>query len=79
MPRYRAQNVKAYGMGNWFSVELVPLDSTKEDVYQAVLKKEGDKLVLLTDPPQIVVSRAVYPSIPDVVFKDLSSRFTIKE
>lgn len=79
MPQYRVQNVKAYALGNWFSVELVPLDSVNEDVYQVVLKKERDKLTLVTDPPQIIISKAVYPSIPDIVFKDLSSRFTIRE
>lgn len=66
---YTVANVQAYRDGSWLGARINTLQ-TGQDTYICILRVEGDRLKLVTDPPSLTIASPVYPDIPrDVIVK----------
>lgn len=61
-----------YERGDWYAALLKPTDPNT-DTYRVVLQKKDGVWVVITDPPQIVVSRLRYPATPASVVSDVDN------
>jgi hypothetical protein len=66
MPKYVVGDIQAFGRGEWLGVRLNPLDP-KQDTYLGIIKVENNNLTMATDPPAIIISKPVYPDIPQAI------------
>lgn len=58
---------KLYQRGEWYATLLKPSDPS-QDTYRVVLQKKDNVWQIVTDPPEIVLSKVRFPTIPgDVV------------
>jgi hypothetical protein len=75
---YKINTGKLYITGQWYAT-TVQKKLTKEqerttyiDVYRVVLGKNGGNWVVLTKPPEIILSAARYPDIPRDILVDIN-------
>lgn len=68
---FTATGGKLYKEGQWYAVKLVP--KAGGDAYRVVLKKQSDNWTVVTDPPAIILSAPVYPSVPREVLSDINN------
>jgi len=64
MQQYSVQKGHLYKQGQWYGAKLVPNDPANYDELRVILKKSSGKWTLISSPPEMVVSKAVYPEIP---------------
>ncbi len=72
---------KIHLQGEWYTAtvrELIP-GRNKSDIYRIVAQKKGGKWVLVTTPPDLVISNVRYPDIPREVLLDLNRRQSIAD
>jgi hypothetical protein len=74
MSFYTIQDDKLYGNGEWYGAKLVPSNSNAYDTLRIVLKHTSSGWGIVTNPPEIVISRPVYPNIPGYILTDLNNR-----
>lgn len=72
MKSYSISNSKLYKRGEWYSALLTPSDTSTQDVFQIVFNKSNGSWHLVTDPPEIIISRPAYPEIPSEIFENFS-------
>ncbi len=70
---------RVFGRGDWYFGVLAPKALEKQDALVVVLQNKNGSWEVVTDPPNIVISKSVYPNIPEEVFGYISSRFTGEE
>lgn len=70
---YTIQKSRLYKDGGWYAAKLVPNDTSTNDTLGIVLKKTGVTWRIVTLPPEIVISKAIYPEIPSEVLTDLNN------
>ena len=74
---FTLSSAKLYGKGDWLAAKLVPNNKALYETYSIVFKKNNNQWSIVTDPPEIIISKPVYPEIPDEILKDLSQPFKI--
>lgn len=78
---YTFLDEKLHLQGEWYTAtvrELIP-GRNKSDIYRLVAQKEGDKWILITTPPDLIISNVRYPDIPREVLLDLNRRQSIAD
>jgi hypothetical protein len=70
---------RVFGRGGWYFGVLTPKAPEKQDALVVILQNKNGSWEVVTDPPNIVISKSVYPNIPEEVFNYISSRFTGEE
>ncbi len=73
MQLFSIQGGKLYGQGEWYGAKLVPNDPRAYDTLRIVLKKENGRWSIVTQPPEIILSRPIYPQIPASILSDLDN------
>lgn len=78
---YTFLDEKLHLQGNWYTAtvrELIP-GRNKSDIYRIVAQKKEDNWILVTIPPDLVISNVRYPDIPREVLLDLNGRQSIAD
>ncbi len=76
---YSIQQGRLYGKGEWYGTALVykgsflGADMFKSDTLRIVLKKENNKWVVATNPPDIILTSISYPDIPVDILRNTNS------
>jgi hypothetical protein len=73
---YTIQTGWLYGKGDWYATKLVyrgPSKTYDTDTLRLVARKQDNSWKVVTIPPQITVSRILYPEIPETVAKDINN------
>jgi len=73
MQLYNVEMAKLYENGEWCGIILTPKNNAAYDVLRAVLKKQNNAWRVVTDPPEIILSKPVYPSIPTDLLSDIDN------
>ena len=73
MQLYSVQSSKLYKNGDWYGAKLVPNDTGSYDTLRVVLKKEKGVWKIVTQPPEPVISKPVYPEIPTEILTDINN------
>lgn len=67
---------KLYSQGEWYGATLVPKNTDDNalafDLLRLVMQKDGDTWKLATSPPELILSRVVYPDIPRDILVDIN-------
>lgn len=72
--QYQIQAGKLYRWGEWYGTTLkyTGPDQLNADTLRVVLKKENNTWKIATDPPDITLSKNVYPSVPEDILRDIN-------
>lgn len=73
-PDFEVQKGKLYAQGDWYGTTLKYRggDLFNADTLRMVMKKENGIWVIKTDPPNISLSRFIYPDIPEYILRDVN-------
>lgn len=74
---YEIQPGKLHKQGEWYTTTLRYKDQTdifSSDTLRAVLHKKNGSWEVVTDPPEIIISKVVYQDIPDDIIDDINDR-----
>jgi hypothetical protein len=74
--RYSIDGLRLYGLGEWASALLKPnhkVSSDQADIYRVVLSRTTSWIVV-TSPPEIIISSKKYPTIPKDVLSNLNKQ-----
>lgn len=76
MTLYEIQRGKLYQFGDWYGTTLkyIGPDPFNADTLRVVLKKDSNTWTVVTDPPNISLSKFDYPDIPEEVLRDINNR-----
>lgn len=76
--QYEIESGKLYANGSWFGATLK--HKVKENIFnenadtlRVVLKKTGAGWAVVTDPPNIYLSKYAYPEVPLYILKDVNA------
>ncbi len=66
---------KLFEQGNWYGTTLVSksTDSSNNDTLRVVLRKQDTRWIVVTNPPQILISKTNSPDTPSNVIKDTNN------
>jgi len=67
---YTISQGKLFGQGEWYATTLVyknQADLYQSDTLRIILHKDGDSWKVATTPPEIIISKVIYPDIPSFV------------
>lgn len=72
---YLVQRGKLYDKGQWYGTTLkyIGSDVFNSDTLRVVLHKENGLWKIITDPPNITISKLLYPDIPKDILSDLNN------
>lgn len=72
---YRVNQGKLYHHGEWYGSTLSygGTEELRRDTLRVVVKKEGDTWKVMTNPPQIILSKLEYPAIPVSILQKVNS------
>lgn len=72
--QYQIQAGKLYRWGEWYGTTLkyTGPDQLNTDTLRVVLKKENNTWKVATDPPDITLSKYVYPGVPEDILRDIN-------
>lgn len=74
---YNINPGKLYKHGDWYATTLIYKDQSDDflsDTLRLVVQKEDSAWIVVTNPPQIIVSKVVYPDIPSAVVDDINNQ-----
>lgn len=76
---YDISDGKLYKQGDWYGTTLTTKDLgdtqfVNPDVFRAILHKETSGWVLITKPPQLILSKLAYPNIPVDVLRAVNAQ-----
>ncbi|OGL37415.1 hypothetical protein A3E49_02925 [Candidatus Saccharibacteria bacterium RIFCSPHIGHO2_12_FULL_49_19] len=65
---YTLVSGRLFGQGDWYGGTLIPSDQLNKDILRFVANRRSGTWVIVTKPPQIIVSSVLHPEIPkDIV------------
>lgn len=66
---------KLFEQGNWYGTTLVSksTDIYNNDTLRVILKKQDSRWVIVTNPPQILVSKVSSPDTPSYIIRDINN------
>ena len=72
---YKIQLGKLYHTGDWYGTTLVYTGSDifNSDTLRVVLHKQNGTWVVATDPPNITLSKLLFPNVPEDVLVDVNN------
>jgi len=79
-PRIRLYSIspgKLYKQGQWYATTLLYKDQSdifNSDTLRVILHKKDSVWNIVTDPPEIIISKVVYPDIPGDIVDDINDR-----
>ncbi len=77
---YKLGRGRLYDLGQWYGTIIYPNLSAEQlrvqyvDVFRLVMKKEGGKWTLATNPPRLVLGQPNYPNIPFEVLNNTNNQ-----
>ena len=71
---YMIEKERLFEQGQWYGAILTykGTDSDNRDTLRLILQKKGEKWIIRTTPPQIIVSSVTYPDIPKTILDTLN-------
>lgn len=70
---YSVSREKLYEQGEWYAATFTPLDTTNYDIVRVVFEKKNEAWVAVTVQPELIISKPVYPQIPDNILTDINN------
>ncbi len=73
--QYLIQKGKLYDFGEWYATTLLynGADEFNADTLKIVLKKDVNTWKIITNPPQIILSKHLYKEVPDHILDDINN------
>ena len=75
---YRIENGNFFQKGEWYGTKLTyvgPAGQYPSDTLRVIVHREGDTWKVVTNPPQIVISAVLHPSIPQSVVSAINNDY----